>query len=551
MSTHIIERTPSAYYNPLLIKNLLDNPIRQFPNQEIVYGDFKRQTYQEMGERIHRLASGLAGLGVRRGDTVAVMDWDSHRYLECFFAIPMMGAVLHTINIRLSPEQILYTINHAEDDVILVNTEFLPILETIRDRIEPVKQLVLLNDTGQTPATTLDISTEYETLLASGDPDYKFPDFSEDTRATTFYTTGTTGLPKGVYFSHRQLVLHTLATRAALAGSGQGRFNQDDVYMPITPMFHVHAWGVPYVATTLGVKQVYPGRYVPEQLLSLIQSEEVTFSHCVPTILQMLLASPRVEETDLSRWKVIIGGAALPQALARQARNRGVDIFAAYGMSETCPILVFAQLKPHMLDWDEERQLEIRCKTGLPIPMVELRIVDEDMNDAPQDGVSQGEVVVRSPWLTQGYLKDPQNSEQLWRGGYLHTGDIGVIDAEGYLKITDRLKDVIKTGGEWISSLELEDLILKHPAVAEAAVVGVPDPKWGERPLALVVAKSGQEVEATVIRAWLQDFADRGVISKWGIPDRVLLVDAIPKTSVGKLDKKIMRQQYAQTVRGG
>ncbi len=546
MSATIIERTPSAYYNPLLIKNLLDNPIRQCPNQEIVYGDFKRQTYQEMGERIRRLASGLTGLGVKRGDTVAVMDWDSHRYLECFFAIPMMGAVLHTINIRLSPEQILYTINHAEDDVILVNTEFLPILETIRDRIEPVKQLVLLNDTGQTPATTLEITTEYEALLASGDPGHKFPDFSEDTRATTFYTTGTTGLPKGVYFSHRQLVLHTLATRTALAGTGQGRLNQDDVYMPITPMFHVHAWGVPYIATTLGVKQVYPGRYVPEHLLSLIQREDVTFSHCVPTILQMLLSSPKVEDTDLSRWKVIIGGAALPQALARQARDRGVDIFAAYGMSETCPILVFAQLKPHMLDWDEERQLEIRCKTGLPIPMVELRIVDEEMNDVPHDGVNQGEVVVRTPWLTQGYLKDPRNSEQLWRGGYLHTGDIGVIDAEGYLKITDRLKDVIKTGGEWISSLELEDLILKHPAVAEAAVVGVPDPKWGERPMALVVAKPGQDLEAATIRAWLQDFAERGVISKWGIPDRVLFIDAIPKTSVGKLDKKVMRQQYIE-----
>ncbi|MFZ1830208.1 MAG: fatty acid--CoA ligase [Candidatus Competibacteraceae bacterium] len=548
MSARTIARTPSADYHPLLIKHLLDNPIRQFSQQEIVYGDFKRQTYQEMGERIRRLASGLAGLGVKPGDTVAVMDWDSHRYLECFFAIPMLGAVLHTINIRLSPEQILYTINHAEDDVILVNTDFLSILESIRDRIEPVKQLVLLNDTGQTPATTLDISTEYETLLASGDPDHKFPNFSEDTCATTFYTTGTTGLPKGVYFSHRQLVLHTLATRSALAGTGQGRFNQDDVYMPITPMFHVHAWGIPYVATTLGVKQVYPGRYVPEQLLSLIQREKVTFSHCVPTILQMLLASPKVDDTDLSRWKVIIGGAALPQALARQARNRGVDIFAAYGMSETCPILVFAQLKPHMLDWDEERQLEIRCKTGLPIPMVELRIVDEAMKDVPHDGVSQGEVVVRSPWLTQGYLRDPQNSEQLWRGGYLHTGDIGVIDAEGYLKITDRLKDVIKTGGEWISSLELEDLILKHPAVAEAAVVGVPDPKWGERPLALVVAKPGQEVEAAVIRAWLQDFAERGVISKWGIPDQVLLVEVIPKTSVGKLDKKVMRQQYGQAL---
>ncbi len=551
MSIKTIERTPSAYGYPLLIKNLLDNPVRQFPDQEIVYGDFKRQSYQETRERIGRLASGLAGLGVRPGDTVAVMVWDSHRYLECFFAVPMLGAVLHTVNIRLSPEQILYTINHAEDDVILVNTEFLPILEIIRDRIEPVKKLVLLDDTGQPPATRLDISTEYEDLLAAGDPAYKFPDFSEDTRATTFYTTGTTGLPKGVYFSHRQLVLHTFGVMAALMGTGQGRFNRDDVYLPITPMFHVHAWGIPYVATVLGVKQVYPGRYIPEHLLRLVERENVTFSHCVPTILQMLLSSPQVDETDLSRWKVIIGGAALPQALAKQARDRGVDIFAAYGMSETCPILTFAQLKPHMLDWDEDRQLEIRCKTGLPVPMVELRVVDDAMNDLPHDGKTPGEVVVRAPWLTQGYLKDPRHSEALWRGGYLHTGDIGVIDAEGYLKITDRLKDVIKTGGEWISSLELEDLILKHPAVAEAAVVGLPDPKWGERPLALVVLRPEREVDEAAIRAWLQNFADQGVISKWGIPDRVLFIEAIPKTSVGKLNKKAMREQYASLIQGG
>ncbi|CDH44511.1 fatty acid--CoA ligase [Candidatus Contendibacter odensensis] len=551
MSIKTIERTPSAYGYPLLIKNLLDNPVRQFPNQEIVYGDFKRQSYQETRERIGRLASGLAGLGVRPGDTVAVMDWDSHRYLECFFAVPMLGAVLHTVNIRLSPEQILYTINHAEDDVILVNTEFLPILEIIRDRIEPVKKLVLLDDTGQPPATRLDISTEYEDLLAAGDPAYKFPDFSEDARATTFYTTGTTGLPKGVYFSHRQLVLHTFGVMAALMGTGQGRFNRDDVYLPITPMFHVHAWGIPYVATVLGVKQVYPGRYIPEHLLHLIERENVTFSHCVPTILQMLLSSPQVDETDLSRWKVIIGGAALPQALAKQARDRGVDIFAAYGMSETCPILTFAQLKPHMLDWDEDRQLEIRCKTGLPVPMVELRVVDDAMNDLPHDGKTPGEVVVRAPWLTQGYLKDPRHSEALWRGGYLHTGDIGVIDAEGYLKITDRLKDVIKTGGEWISSLELEDLILKHPAVAEAAVVGLPDLKWGERPLALVVLRPEREVDEAAIRAWLQNFADQGVISKWGIPDRVLFIEAIPKTSVGKLNKKAMREQYATLIQAG
>ena len=550
MPAKTIDRTPSADSYPLLIKNLLRNPVRQFPKQEIVYGDFRRQTYRELGERVGRLASGLAGLEIKPGDTVAVMDWDSHRYLECFFAVPMLGAVLHTVNIRLSPEQILYTINHAEDDVILLNAEFLPILETIRDRIEPVKKLVLLNDADQAPTTVLDIATDYEALLATGDPDYRFPDFSEDTRATTFYTTGTTGLPKGVYFSHRQLVLHTFGALATFTGTDQGRFGRDDVYMPITPMFHVHAWGVPYVATALGVKQIYPGRYVPDHLLTLIEQEKVTFSHCVPTILQMLLDNPKVNETDLSRWKVIIGGAALPRALAKQARDRGIDIFTGYGMSETCPLLTLAHLKPHMLDWDEERQLEIRCKTGLPMPLVELRVVDEEMNDLPHDGKTPGEVVVRAPWLTQGYLKDPKNSEMLWRGGYLHTGDIGTIDEEGYLKITDRLKDVIKTGGEWISSLELEDLIFKHPAVAEAAVIGIPDSRWGERPVALVVLKRdyAEPIDEAAIRNWLQDFADKGIISKWGIPDRVLLVESIPKTSVGKLNKKAMREQYAQLI---
>ena len=543
MTNNIIDKTPSAYVYPLLIKNLLANPLRQFPNQEIVYGDFKRQTYREMGERIHRLANGLAGLGVKPGDTVAVMDWDSHRYLECFFAIPMMGAVLHTVNIRLSPEQILYTINHAEDDVILINTEFLPVLEGIRDRIEPVKKLVLLNDADQPPATSLSIDAEYEALLAASDPHYPFPDLSEDTRATTFYTTGTTGLPKGVYFSHRQLVLHTFSVMTALTGGRQG-ISRDDVYLPITPMFHVHAWGVPYIATVMGVKQIYPGRYVPDRLLRLIQREKVTFSHCVPTILQMLLASPVVNEVDLSRWTVIIGGSALPQTLAQQARARGVDVFTAYGMSETCPILTLAQFKPHMLDWDEERQLDIRCKTGLPVPLVELRVVDEEMNDLPHDGKTPGEVVVRAPWLTQGYLKDPRNSEALWHGGYLHTGDIGVIDEEGYLKITDRLKDVIKTGGEWVSSLELENLILKHSAIEEVAVIGVPDPKWGERPLAVVVRKDGQEVSEADVKVLLQDFAAKGIISKYGVPDRVVFVDVLPKTSVGKLDKKEMRAQY-------
>ena len=546
MSENTIIRTPSAHAFPLLIKYLLGNALIQAPQQEIVYCDYKRLTYKDMRDRVGRLATGLTNLGVKPGATVAVMDWDSHRYLECFFAVPMLGAVLHTVNVRLSPEQILYTINHAEDDVILVNSEFLPILESIRERIETVKKFVLLNDAGTTPATTLEIAAEYEALLEASSPDYAFPDFSEDTRATTFYTTGTTGLPKGVYFSHRQLVLHTFAARAAILGTGQGHINRDDVYMPITPMFHVHAWGIPYVATTLGMKQVYPGRYLPDTLLGLIQREGVTFSHCVPTILQMLLVSPKVKETDLSHWKVIIGGSAMPQALAKQALERGADVFGGYGMSETCPLLSLAQLKPPMREWSMEQQLEVRCKAGLPMPLVELRIVDAEMNDLPHDGVSQGEVVARAPWLTQGYLKDPKNSEALWQGGYLHTGDIGTIDPEGYLKITDRIKDVIKTGGEWISSLDLEDLILTHPGVAEAAVIGVPDAKWGERPMALVVQKPGQTVDVGSLRALLMGYADKGIISKYGVPEQILFVETIAKTSVGKLNKKELRTQYVE-----
>jgi fatty-acyl-CoA synthase len=546
MRGRLVDQTASSYGYPLLIKELLRYGLNRAPEQEIVYADRKRMTYRALGERVARLASGLAGLGVGPGGTVGVMDWDTTRYLECFFAVPMMGAVLHTINVRLSPEQILYTINHAEDDVILVNTEFLPVLDQIWDRVEHGKKLVLLNDSGQAPDPPLHFSEEYEALLARSSPRFPFPEIDEDTRATTFYTTGTTGQPKGVYFSQRQLVLHTLAVRSALAGTGHGRFNEDDVYMPITPMFHVHAWGMPYVATILGVKQVYPGRYHPDALVNLLHREKVSFSHCVPTILQMVLASAKTKGVELAGWKVVIGGAALPQALARQALELGVDLFAGYGMSETCPILTLAHLKPHMEAWDIDRQVEIRCKTGRPAPLVQIRIVDEAMNDVPHDGISQGEIVVRAPWLTQGYLKDPANSEKLWAGGWLHTGDIAVIDNEGYLKITDRIKDVIKTGGEWVSSLDLEDLLLKHPEVVEAAVIGVPDPKWTERPLAIVVVEPGSPVSEAQIRAHLHDLAIRGVISRYGVPDRIVFVDELPKTSVGKLDKKVLREKYPE-----
>jgi fatty-acyl-CoA synthase len=545
-----IQRSPSAHDAPLSIGRILEYGVARARDQEIVYADARRHTYATLGERVHRLASALAALGVKPGSTVAMMDWDSHRYLECFFAVPMMGAVLHTVNIRISPDQVLYTINHAEDDVILVNAEFLPLLEGIRDKIRPGCKFVLITDGGSAPAAGIQLAGEYESMLAAAAPKYDFPALAEDTRATTFYTTGTTGLPKGVYYSHRQLVLHTMAAQQAFNNAPHASFTASDVYMPITPMFHVHAWGLPYVATMMGVKQVYPGRYVPDALLALIAREGVTFSHCVPTILQMMLASPASKAADLSRWKMVIGGSALPITLARAAVERGIDLIAGYGMSETCPILTLAHLTAPMLGWSAEESLPYRCRAGRPIGFVELRIVDANMKDVAHDGTSQGEVVVRSPWLTQGYLGEPAKSEDLWSGGWLHTGDVGVIDSHGYLKIVDRIKDVVKTGGEWVSSLDLEDIILRVPGLAEAAVVGVPDDKWGERPIAFVVVKAGEANPPAedAIRKHVAQFAERGVVSKYAVPDRVYFVESIPKTSVGKLDKKVIRAKLVESV---
>jgi len=324
----------------------------------------------------------------------------------------------------------------------------------------------------------------------------------------------------------------------------QGRLHRDDVYMPITPMFHVHAWGIPYLATMLGTKQVYPGRYEPETLLRLIRDEGVTFSHCVPTILHMLLSHPDIEQTDLSHWKVVIGGSALPRGLAKRALELGIDVYSGYGMSETCPVISLAHIDSDMLQGSMDEQLNVRCMAGLPIPMVECRIVDEQMNELPRDGVTAGELVVRAPWLTQGYFKNPEQSEALWQGGYLHTGDIATIEESGYIRITDRLKDVIKSGGEWISSLQLEDIVSRHPAVSEVAAIGVPDHKWGERPMILIAPKAGQMPSADDIKSWIEESVRRGEISKWAVPERVLFVDDIAKTSVGKIDKKSLRQAY-------
>jgi fatty-acyl-CoA synthase len=547
MSMQPIQVTPSAYAYPLLIKQLLHTPLATAPQQEIVYADKVRHTYQDLALRINRLGHALSRQGVQGGDTVAVMDWDSHRYLECFFGVPMLGAVLQTVNVRLSPDQILYTLNHAQASVLLVNREFLPVLAQIRGELVTVKRFVLLDDEGGDLPEGF--AGEYEALLADCPDHYDFPNFDENTRATTFYTTGTTGLPKGVYFSHRQLVLHTLAVCSALAlAPQQGGFHRDDIYMPLTPMFHVHAWGMPYIATLAGVKQVYPGRYQPEVILKLIEKEKVTFSHCVPTILHMLLLTPYGKQVDLSRWKIIIGGSALTTGLAKAALERGIDVFTGYGMSETCPILTLAQMEDPAVLADAEANVAVRVKTGRPVPLVALRTVDAQMGDCPRDGKSAGEVVVRAPWLTQGYLYNPEASEHLWDGGWLHTQDIGHIDPQGYLQVTDRIKDVIKTGGEWVSSLELEDLIGRHPAVSEVAVIGVPDEKWGERPLALVVLKPefADKVSVADIQAHVKVFADQGHISKYGVPENVRFLESLARTSVGKLNKRAMREQLVK-----
>jgi len=548
MSVKCISKTTSAYDYPLLIKQIFTTPTVNFPKQRIQYRNLFSYQYTEFSIRVQKLANALQQLGIKQGDTVAVMDWDSHRYLECFFAVPMMGAILHTINIRLSKDQLIYTINHAEDDIIIVNRDFLPMLEAVKDQLQDVKKIILIADFQDLPESSIKWDDEYESMLDKAPNDFDFPDFDENACATVFYTTGTTGLPKGVYFSHRQLVLHTLCAATTMNFmDSQASFNTGDVYMPLTPMFHVHAWGFPYLATMFGVHQVYPGRYEPELILKLIKDESVTFSHCVPTILHMLLNTPAIKDIDLSQWQVIIGGSALPKSLCMEALDMGINVYSAYGMSETCPILTVSNIKPHLKSDNPADDLALRCKTGLPAPLVHLRVVDPELNDIPSDGRSTGEVIVRAPWLTQGYLKNDQKSEDLWVGGWMHTGDIGHIDSEGYLQITDRLKDVIKTGGEWISSLELEDALLAFDGVSEAAVIGVPDEKWGERPFAMVVLSNQareKNVSADAIKVHLMELVEKGMIPKYGVPDKIAIVDSIAKTSVGKINKRSLRQQF-------
>ena len=528
---------------PLLIKTLLTAPLQTVPDQQIISDGLGHFTYRDFACRLHQWAGALSHAGVGQGDVVGVMDWDTHRYLECFFAVPMMGAVLHTINIRLSPAQIAYTIDHAEDDVILVHVDFLPLLEEAMAMVERPVRLFVMRDapTGPVPVSALAIDGIVDAMMVAAPPTFDFPDFDENLRATCFYTTGTTGDPKGVAYSHRQLVLHTMGILSTFGPMAAGnRFHTHDVYMPITPMFHVHGWGFPYAATMLGLRQIYPGRYQPDNLVRLIDRHGVTFSHCVPTILHMLLTCDAAAEVTLARWKVVIGGSALPRGLAEAALARGINVFSAYGLSETCPLLTTVHLDPA-----DESDVAARLKTGRPAAMVELRVVDAEMRDVPRDGVSTGEIVARAPWLNEAYLKDADATAALWRGGYMHTGDVGRIEADGSLMITDRLKDVIKSGGEWISSLTLESIASAVDGVAEVAAIGIPHPKWGERPRLLVVPVVGADAERLPadITAALEAEIAAGALSKWALPERIDIVAELARTSVGKIDKKRLRAQ--------
>jgi fatty-acyl-CoA synthase len=536
----------SAYDYQLLLKHLLEHGVAWAPDQQIVYRDQVRYTYADMYGRVLRLASALRGLGVGEGTKVGVIEWDSHRYLEMYFAIPGIGAVLHTINPRLSRENLAYTMAHAEDEVLIFHQDFAPLVEQVRSRVPSIRKHILISDQEERP--TLKANAEYEHLLESASPIDKLPDLDENTQATLSYTTGTTGKPKGVHFTHRQIVLHTFAGWGSLAPiANYGPMDKHDVYMPLTPMFHVHAWGVPYLATVSGLKQVYPGRYEPQMLLRLIVEERATFSHCIPTILQMVIAEAKAHSQDLSHWRVVTGGARLTKGLALEARKLGIKVTGGYGLSESCPLLTIANLKPFMEDeWDEDRQLDWMVKTGFAMPLVKIRVVGPDGQDVTRDGTQTGEIVVRSPWLTPGYYEDPERSEELWAGGWMHTGDVANVDEHGYLQIVDRMKDVIKSGGEWIVSMELENLLSLHDDVLEAAVIGIPDERWGERPLAIIVPKeeAAGTVTAEAMQAHLRRFVAEGTIASWAVPDEYEVVDNLPRTSVGKIDKKVLRGKF-------
>ncbi len=555
------QQAEEAYGFPLIIKQLLNRAKIASKDQTISYADKVTYTYAEFFKRVNRLANVLKNMGLQAGDAVAVMDWDSHRYLEAYFAVPMSGMILQTVNVRLAEDKVLYTINHAKPKALLLNAEFEPMAKNYRHEAPSIEKIIWLDDTGFDNAKYAEdniktkqasmpdyVEGEYEAMLDAASDEFDFPDFDENTIATTFYTSGTTGDPKGVFFTHRQIVLQTLSSTlaSALSVEGQGaRYN--DVYMPMTPLFHVHAWCWPYGATMIGLKQVYPGRYVSEVLVDLIERHKVTLSHGVPTILQMLLKEMATRGRKFNGLKLSVGGSKLNEGLAEAALESGIEFISGFGMSESCPVLARMAFGDQTNTMTTTEQINYRCLSGSPIMLVSMEIWDENGKPLPMDGESTGELVVRAPWLTQSYFKNADAGNELWRGGWMHTQDIACISPDGTLKITDRLKDVVKSGGEWISSLEVENILSFHPSVSEVAIIGVADEVWGERPLALVVLKPEHaDTKAEDILAIGHQAVEKGYLPKYGVPSEIKFLIEMPKTSVGKLDKKKMRMMYAE-----
>ena len=521
---------------PLTLQLLLDRMRRVYADSEVVsvrQGERTRASYGEVVERSERLAQALERLGVQQGDRVATFAWNTREHLEAYLAVPCMGAVLHTLNVRLFAEQLTYIVNHAEDKVILVEDSLVPVLEPLAPTFETVEHYVVI---GDGPTGELKNALRYEELLEEETPGYAFPDLDDRQAAGLCYTSGTTGHPKGVLYSHRSNILHALGQCMADSIG----MTSDDRVMPVVPMFHANAWGIPYGCTMTGADLVMPGSNLKaDALANLIEEERVTSSAAVPTIWMDLLRYADEHHPDLSSLRqVICGGSAVPLSLMQQFEERhNVPIIQAWGMTETSPLGSVAR-PPHKAT--EEDHWRYRATAGRPSALVEARLIRDGGEEVPWDGTSTGELEVRGPWVARAYYKDDE-SEAKFDEGWLRTGDIAAIDQNGYIIISDRAKDVIKSGGEWISSVELEIEIMAHPAVKEAAVIAMPHERWGERPLACVVPEEGVEVSLEELNEHLVKR-----VAKWWLPDELAIVDEVPKTSVGKFDKKVLRRQLEE-----
>ncbi|HEX5158464.1 MAG TPA: long-chain fatty acid--CoA ligase [Ktedonobacterales bacterium] len=538
---------------PLTLQYAADRAKNYFANREIVTltaDGYDRTTYGQVYDRSRQMASALEKLGIKQGDRVGTLAWNTSRHFELYLGVPCMGAVLHTLNLRLPLDQLTFIINDAADRVIFIDADLMPILEKVAGQIPSVEYVVVMNGQASPTAEGLPKMLDYEELLATGSPDYTWPEVDERAPAAMCYTSGTTGNPKGVVYSHRSSLLHALTVTQADTIA----LSERDVAMPLVPMFHVNCWGLPHAGTLVGCKLVLPGRFMtPDRTAQAMVDEGVTLSAGVPTLwlglLQVMAKQPDLKFPKLNR--VVIGGSACPVSLIQALQANGIPVLHAWGMTETSPIGTVSRLLSTLESLPPEQQIGYQAKQGRVVPGVELRIVDLGTGQVvPSDGETFGEIQVRGPWITGSYYHDDnaEMGQDKFMDGWFRTGDVATMDAEGYMQIVDRTKDVVKSGGEWISSVTLENDIMGHPQVMEAAVIALPHPKWQERPIAVVVPKpdaAGQLTEADII-SYLEPR-----VAKWWLPDRVIFVEAIPKTSVGKFDKKVMRQQMAEEVKLG